>query len=224
MDAFAITSVVTETGKSGAMERPSSARTALALVVLAVLALVVVEVLNAAGIVGPWRPVGVTLSVVAAIATSALVGIVSRDRAVTRRVLDNLRASEQQAAGITSIAVDSIITIDEQQNIIVFNHGAETTFGWNANEVMGKSLSVLLPDRMHEAHARHVDRFGAGPEVARRMGERRAILGRRKDGSEFPAEASISRLDLPTGRLYTVLLRDVTERHRQQKDERFLAG
>lgn len=224
MDAFAITSVVTETGKSGAMERPSSARTALALVVLAVLALVVVEVLNAAGIVGPWRPVGVTLSVVAAIATIALVGIVSRDRAVTRRVLDNLRASEQQAAGITSIAVDSIITIDEQQNIIVFNHGAETTFGWNANEVMGKSLSVLLPDRMHEAHARHVDRFGAGPEVARRMGERRAILGRRKDGSEFPAEASISRLDLPTGRLYTVLLRDVTERHRQQKDERFLAG
>jgi len=56
------------------------------------------------------------------------------------------------------------------------------------------------------------------------MGERREILGRRRDGSEFPAEASISRLDLPTGRLYTVLLRDITERHRQQKDERFLAG
>ena len=199
-------------------------RTALALTVFTVLALVVVEVLNAAGVIGPWRPIGVTLSVVAAITTIALVAAVSRDRAVSRRVLDELRASEQQAARITSIAVDSIITIDERQDIMVFNHGAEVTFGWKADEVMGKSLSVLLPDRMHEAHARHVNRFGAGPEVARRMGERREILGRRKDGSEFPAEASISRLDLPTGRLYTVLLRDITERRRQQKDEQFLSG
>jgi hypothetical protein len=55
------------------------------------------------------------------------------------------------------------------------------------------------------------------------MGQRQEILGLRRDGTEFPAEASISRLDLPTGNLYTVLLRDITERHRQQQDERFLA-
>jgi PAS domain S-box-containing protein len=198
---------------------------ALPIALLAVLALAVVEVLNAAGVVGPWRgPVGVTLGVVAALATIAAAATAVRDRSAIRGVLAELRASEQQAAGITSIAVDSIITIDEQQRIIVFNHGAEATFGWSAAEVMGQPLSILLPERLRDVHARHIQRFGAANEVARRMGQRQEIVGLRHDGIEFPAEASISRLDLPTGRLYTVLLRDVTERHRQQQDERFPRG
>ncbi len=200
-------------------------RVALSIALLAIMALAVVEVSNMAGAVGPWRgPIGVTLGVVAALATIAAAGSAIRDRSAIRGVIDELRASEQQAAGITSIAVDSIVTIDEQQRIIVFNHGAEATFGWNAADVVGQPLSILLPERLRDVHARHIQRFGAGREVARRMGQRQEIVGLRHDGSEFPAEASISRLDLPTRRLYTVLLRDITERHRQQQDERFLAG
>ena len=228
MLAPALTSVVAETTRPGAGDSPAGSRdgrAALTIAVLAVLALAALQVLNAAGVVGSsWQPIGVTLSVVAALATIAVVGTVARDRAASRTVLNVLRASEQQAAGITSIAVDSIITIDDQQHIVVFNHGAESTFGWSADEALGKPLSILLPDRVHDVHARHVQRFGAGADVARRMGQRQEIVGRRRDGSEFPAEASISRLDLPTGRLYTVLLRDITERHRQQKDEHFLAA
>src|SRR5688572_28917101 len=193
--------------------------------VLAVLSLVAVEVLALVGVTGPsWRPVRVSLGIGAALGTIAVVRALARDRAASRRILNALRASEQQAAGITSIAVDSIITIDEQQQIVVFNHGAETTFGWSAHEAIGKPLSILLPDRVHDVHARHVQRFGAGADVARRMAQRQQIVGRRRDGPEFPAEASISRLDLPTRRLYTVVLRDITERHRQQQDEHFLSG
>ncbi|HEX6313641.1 MAG TPA: ATP-binding protein [Gemmatimonadaceae bacterium] len=148
---------------------------------------------------------------------------ISKDEAASRVLLDELRASEQQAAGITSLAIDSIITIDESQRIRVFNQGAEKTFGWSATDVIGKPLSVLLPPRLHEAHEHHIRHFGAGKDVARRMGERRAIVGLRKNGEEFPAEASISRLELPGRRLFTVVLRDITERQRQLQDERFLA-
>jgi PAS domain S-box-containing protein len=208
----AITSVVAEFRHPPALDAvapPRALRVALPIALLAVLALAVVEVLNAAGAVGPGRgPVGVTLGVVATRATIAAAATAVRDRSAIRGVLAELRASEQQAAGITSIAVDSIITIDEQQRIIVFNHGAEATFGWSAAEVMGQPLSILLPERLRDVHARHIQRFGAANEVARRMGQRQEIVGLRHDGIEFPAEASISRLDLPTGRLYTVLLRD----------------
>ena len=149
---------------------------------------------------------------------------ITRDERASRELLSELRASEQQAAGITSLAIDSIITIDEAQRIIVFNQGAEATFGWSAAEAIGQPLSILLPERFHNVHARHIQNFGAGREVSRRMGQRQSILGVRRNGEEFPAEASISRLDLPSRRLYTVVLRDITERQRQLQDERFLAG
>ena len=198
---------------------------ALPVAVAAVIALVVLETMRVMEVAGPWRrPLGVILSAIAAAAVIGALRVVARDRSALRAALTGLRASEQQAAGITSIAIDAIITIDEQQHILFFNQGAESTFGWRADEVTGQPLSILLPDRLHEVHARHVARFGAGSEVARRMGQRQEILGRRRDGSEFPAEASISRLDLPGRRLYTVVLRDITERHRQQQDERFLAS
>ena len=148
---------------------------------------------------------------------------IRKDEAASRALLDELRASEQQSAGITSLALDSIITIDESQRIILFNHGAEATFGWSAAEAIGQPLSILLPPRLHDIHSRHIQNFARGSEVARRMGERQAIVGRRRNGEEFPAEASISRLDLPARRLFTVVLRDITERQRQLQDERFLA-
>ena len=168
--------------------------------------------------------VAVILAAIAAVAILVALRGVARDRRASRSLLTELRASEQQAAGITAIAVDSIITVDEQQRIVVFNHGAETTFGWKATDVIGKPLSILLPDRYHDVHERHIKRFGTGSDVARRMGQRQEIVGLRHNGAEFPAEASISRLDLPGRRLYTVLLRDITERHRQQQDEHFLAN
>ena len=124
-----------------------------------------------------------------------------------------LRASEAKFSGILEIAADAIITVDERQRIVHYNSGAERIFGWTAADVLGRDLAMLLPERFRAGHARFMQGFGMAADRARQMGERRAISGLRRDGTEFPAEASISKLVLGTGeRLYTVLLRDVTER------------
>jgi PAS domain S-box-containing protein len=132
-----------------------------------------------------------------------------------------LRVSQARFAGILEIADDAIISINTNQHINLFNQGAEKLFGYTAQEVMGKPLGILLPQRSVEAHKKHVTNFGHVSGQARRMGERGTIFGVRKDGSEFPAEASISRLDLGDEIIFTVILRDITERQNisRMKDE-----
>jgi PAS domain S-box-containing protein len=134
-----------------------------------------------------------------------------------------LRISEAKFAGIVSIASDAIISIDESQSILHFNTGAETIFGWRAEEVLGRSIDVLIPERFRGAHREHVRRFAASAVAARRMGERAEILGLRKNGEEFPADASISKLEVGGERIFTVVLRDVTHRKRAEAAQEFLA-
>ncbi|HEU4630477.1 MAG TPA: ATP-binding protein [Gemmatimonadaceae bacterium] len=134
-------------------------------------------------------------------------------------------APEAMLAGILAIAADAIITVDEAQRILHFNQGAEQIFGWRAEEIVGQPLDLLLPERFRAAHAAHVAAFGAGRETARRMGHRREIFGLRRDGEEFPAEASIAKLALPDGRtVYSAVLRDITDRKRAEEEQRFLAA
>lgn len=128
-----------------------------------------------------------------------------------------LAISQAQFAGILDIAADAIIAIDAQQHIILFNRGAERIFGYAAADVLGQSLSLLLPDRYQENHRRHVKGFSQSLLPARQMGERGAIFGRRKDGTEFPAEASISKLVLHGRVIYTTFLRDITERQQAEQ-------
>lgn len=197
----------------------------LALAVLAVAGglLLAQAALASEGTRGGVRRVAFILAFVAA--ATALIGawLLSRELERRQAVEAELRASRAKFEGILAIAVDAIITVDEQQHILHFNHGAEVLFGYGEAEVLGAPLSRLLPERYRGAHARHVTDFGSGTEVARRMGERRAIYGLRRDGIEFPAEASISRLELPGGRLFTVVLRDISERLRAVEHQRFLA-
>ncbi|MBD2386067.1 response regulator [Cylindrospermum sp. FACHB-282] len=138
-----------------------------------------------------------------------------------QRVQSALRISRSRFEGILSIADDAIISIDSSQCITLFNKGAEKIFGYSAEEVIGQNLDLLLPGRFSAAHRQHIVDFDKSPNPARRMGERREIFGRRKDGTEFPAEASISKLGLENESVYTVILRDITERRQieRMKDE-----
>lgn len=128
-----------------------------------------------------------------------------------QRALAGAELSEERFSRIISIAAEAIISVDESQRIILFNEGAEHIFGYHEREIMGQPLAVLLPERARAVHEHHVRAFGESPEVARRMGHRHEIAGRRKNGEEFPAEASISKLEVGGERVYTVVLRDTTE-------------
>jgi len=116
-----------------------------------------------------------------------------------------------------AISADAVIAIDDEQRIIFFNEGAEKIFGWSADEVGGKYLAILLPERYRANHRGHVQGFGAAHGRARLMGERQEISGLRKSGEEFPAEASIQRMVVEGKEIYAAVLRDVSARYRAEE-------
>ncbi len=141
-----------------------------------------------------------------------------------KRAEEALRSSEARFSGIISISTDAIISVDSEQRIIVFNDGAERIFGYSRADAIGARLDALIPERFRAIHRQHVSAFTAGEVTARPMGGRAAtIMGRRKNGEEFPAEAAISKLTVDGQAVFTVALRDITERKRIEAEQRFLA-
>jgi PAS domain S-box-containing protein len=136
------------------------------------------------------------------------------------------QALEGHLVDFMEIVREAIITIDEDWKILFFNQGAERTFGYPAQEVLGQSVDMLLPEHLVELHRQHMQKFAASAEMHRQMDDRREISARRKDGSEFPAEASISKLSHDDETLFAVILRDITRRKQIQhslmeSEERF---
>ncbi|MGV3569374.1 MAG: PAS domain-containing sensor histidine kinase [Ramlibacter sp.] len=127
-------------------------------------------------------------------------------------------------AGLLDSAMDAIIAVDEEQRIVLYNGAAERIFGWAAAEMLGEQLHRLLPERYRAAHAGHLHRFGVTGASSRRMSGSSVVYGLRRGGEEFPLDASISQLDTPEGKLYTVILRDVTERVESEQEQARLAA
>lgn len=134
-----------------------------------------------------------------------------------------LRESEARFAGIVELASDAIISVDGTHRIVLFNQGAENIFGFAAEEVLGQPLDLLLPPAARAVHRAHMEGFASASVAARPMGERRAIQGRRKNGEEFPAEASILKVKTGGELRFTVLLRDVSEQVRRESRQKFLS-
>jgi PAS domain S-box-containing protein len=147
-----------------------------------------------------------------------------RDITERREAEEALRQSEAKFSGIIANSADAIISIDEDQRIVTYNQGAETIFGYSKAETIGAALEMLIPEGFRGAHRKQVEDFADGTTVARRMGERQAhVFGRRKNGDEFPADAAISKIEIAGKKVLTVALRDVSERARVEKEQRFLS-
>lgn len=125
---------------------------------------------------------------------------------------ENPQVNARIVEDILFCASDAIISTDEGQRIILFNQQAEEIFGYKAEEVMGKSLDILLPHKFRSGHAKHAQEFSAESKERRRMNERAEVRGLRKSGEEFPAEVAISKFPQDGKYIFTAVLRDVTER------------
>ena len=123
-----------------------------------------------------------------------------------------LRLSEARLRGIFDSATDAILTADEAQTIVMANPAAAQMFHCRVDELVGAPLQRLIPERYRREHWRDVQAFGATETNARHMGRLRDVMGLRVDGEEFPIDAAISHLSVGGQRLYTVILRDITER------------
>ena len=129
-----------------------------------------------------------------------------------KRAEEALRDSEQRLTGLVTTAMDAIVSVDGNQRITLFNQAAEQMFGCPADEAIGQPLDRFIPDRYRQAHQDHVANFGRTGATTRRMGQFGTVYGLRANGEEFPLEASISHLDVGGHKVFTVILRDITQR------------
>ena len=142
---------------------------------------------------------------------------------ILRDITDRLRVEAENARNearlhsIVESAMDAIIIIDAEQRILLFNQAAEVVFGCPREQAVGAPLTWFIPERYRAGHGAHVKRFGEVGTGSRRMGASRIVTGLRRNGEEFPIDASISQVTEGGEKFYTVILRDVTERVKSEE-------
>jgi PAS domain S-box-containing protein len=147
-------------------------------------------------------------------------GTIGFDLSDLREAEENLRTLEAQLSDILRIAPEVIISTDVNGQILMFNDAAESTFGYERDDIIGQPLDVLLPEQARGAHGGHLKAFVKAPDTQRLMGGRGEISGRRRDGSIFPADASISKLQSGGETILTVTMHDITDRRQAEEDLR----
>ena len=121
---------------------------------------------------------------------------------------------------VLNTANDAIIATDEHQLIILFNQGAEKHFGYNAEEVNGKPLSLLLPSSFAEVDTQHLSNFLNADQTIRQLNDEGELFGRRKDGTIFPCEANISKAVYGDKTIIVNVLRDINKRKQEMETHR----
>lgn len=134
-----------------------------------------------------------------------------------------LELATERVRTIVEIAPDAVITIDSLQNITLFNPKAEAVFGYSSDEVLGKPLTMLIPEKSRNIHPKEVNKFGKETNYARSMDNRHEIMGQRKDGSTFPAEAGVSKMVINNEHYFTTFFRDITDRKEAEAELRRLS-
>jgi two-component system sensor kinase len=174
-----------------------------------------------------WFDPALLICVAAALllATSAFLLVRARRESVSARGEASTRnnqsaVNEARMMAIIRSSMEAIITIDDQHRVVIFNPMAEQVFGCSAMDAIGAPLARFIPERFRAAHAQHVAQFGVTGVSDRQMGKQRVLAGLRANGEEFPLEASISQIRDGDIRLYTVMLRDITERVKAERAQR----
>jgi two-component system, LuxR family, sensor kinase FixL len=128
-----------------------------------------------------------------------------------RRAEEALRASEQRFRAVTDAAVDAIVSADAFGRLLSWNSGAERMFGWKAEEVVGRPLTVIIPERLRALHEAGIARVRQSGH-SKLAGSVVELIGLRRDGGEFPIELSIGAWDGSDGLAFSGVIRDITER------------
>ncbi|MCE9521451.1 MAG: PAS domain S-box protein, partial [Alphaproteobacteria bacterium] len=144
--------------------------------------------------------------------------ITFRDNTARRLEQASFKEAHLKASRILQVAEDGIVSTDGAQTIAFFNLKAEKMFGYRAEEVVGRPLTTLIPERYRYRHREEVTRFGAGKQASRQMNERGHVVGLRKNGEEFPMEIAITKVTVGSALTYTAHMRDITLR-KQQEDK-----
>jgi PAS domain S-box-containing protein len=141
---------------------------------------------------------------------------VTRDISERKQVEDALRDSEERTRSIVNHVIDGIITIDATGMIQSFNPAVERLFGYRADELIGRNVNILMPEPYHGEHDGYIANYLRTGQ-SKVIGLGREAEGRRKDGTTFPLELSVSEFSLAGTRMFTGVARDITDRERRRQ-------
>jgi two-component system sensor kinase FixL len=139
-----------------------------------------------------------------------------------KRAEDLLRQSEERFRGLLESAPDAMVIVRKDGRIALVNKQAELLFGYARTDLLGQAVEMLVPERLRSGHPQHRDGYFANPSF-RPMGAGLHLYGRRKDGTEFPVEISLSPIMTEEGLLVSSAIRDITERKKSEEQMRAFA-
>jgi PAS domain S-box-containing protein len=145
----------------------------------------------------------------------AILGIVT-DITKRKQTEAALRESEMRFRSVAQSAADAIISANSKGHILSWNKSAQSMFGYREEEVVGKPLTLLIPERYQAAHREGLERFSSTGE-ARMVGKAVELHGLRKDGREFPVEISLGTWQTEEGTFFSAVIRDITERKQAEE-------